>query len=200
MSKKTVFSNVVGGGEDVVKKLKNTSHYKEIDKESIRKGMEWRDAGGYGGQDAGFTMRVGDMLGRGHAGLQNAALEEGRSVLGMAGSHAVRGAAWGAVGGGTIEATQGGSFWDGAKQGAINGAVGWTGYRMGMKAVGAKSMNPFAKQTSKHDKGGLLSALNNTWKTTSGNADVSGQYIAIMNNRQKSALARSIMNGNKKGS
>lgn len=120
--------------------------------------------------------------------LDVAASSEGRSILGMAGNHAMRGAAWGAVTGGAIESAQGGSFWDGAKQGAYNGAIGWTGYRMGMKAVGAKKLNPMAKQ------GGLLGSTGTMWRTTSHNQQVSNQAKAILNQRQADGIARSVMN------
>lgn len=122
--------------------------------------------------------------------LQRAAMEEGRSVLGMAGSHAIRGAAWGAVGGGTIEAAQGGSFWDGAKQGAVNGAVGWTGYRMAMKGTGATSMNPFSKNGVFKQGDGMMRAF-------SKDKEISGQAQAILSNRQVTGIAQGVMNQRK---
>jgi hypothetical protein len=121
---------------------------------------------------------------------QRDAMEEGRTVLGMAGSHAIRGAAWGAVGGGTIEAAQGGSFWDGAKQGAFNGAVGWTGYRMGMRGVGATSLNPMSKS-------GVFKQGSTMARAFSKDKEVSGQAVAILNNRQVTGVAQGVMNQRK---
>lgn len=125
--------------------------------------------------------------------LQSTAMEEGRTVLGMAGSHAIRGAAWGGVIGGTVEAAQGGSFWDGAKQGAFNGAVGWTGYRMGMKAVGSKAnpLNPMAGPKSLWTEG------NKMYRSFSNDAEISGQAMAILNQRQINGVAQSVMNQRK---
>ncbi|MDK2600730.1 hypothetical protein QO179_24860 [Bacillus stercoris] len=127
--------------------------------------------------------------------LQEAARNEGRSsILGMAGSHAIRGAAWGGVIGGATSAAQGGSFWDGAKEGAWNGAMGWTAYRMGMKATGAKGLNPFRAQTNAAP-GGMASAAGVMWRSTGGaDASVSKQATAILSQRQRDGLARSMMN------
>lgn len=124
--------------------------------------------------------------------LQRDAVEEGTTVMGLAGQHAIRGAAWGAVGGGTIESMQGGSFWDGAKQGAVNGAVGWTGYRMAMRGTGATSLNPFAGGNR-----GLMSSASTMGRAFSKDADVSSQAVAIMNNRQLAGVAQGVMNTRK---
>lgn len=125
--------------------------------------------------------------------LQRAAASENRSVLGMAGSHAIRGAAWGGVIGGTVEAAQGGSFWDGAKQGAFNGAVGWTGYRMGMKAVGSKAnpLNPVSGPKSLWTEGSKM------YRSMSPDADISKQAVSILNQRQINGVAQSVMNQRK---
>ena len=146
------------------------------------------------GLGKGYTsgFRIG-LTGRwAHANSQEAAYAAGySSILGLAGSHAIRGAAWGAVSGGTIEALQGGSFWDGAKQGAFNGAAGWTAYRMGMHAVGS-TRNPLNVVGSLKDiyKGGL-----NMWRATGGaDVNVSKQAVQILNQRQRDGLARAIMN------
>lgn len=114
--------------------------------------------------------------------------KEGRTVWGAAGQHAIRGAAWGAVGGGTIEAAQGGSFWDGAKQGAFNGAVGWTGYRMGMRATGATSKNPFAG-----DNRGMLSSGATMFKSLSKDGEVSKQAQAILRPMQANGINKAMM-------
>lgn len=146
--------------------------------------------GSKGGMD-----QFNKVMGAANGNLQRAAMDEGRTVLGMAGNHAIRGAAWGAVGGGTMESMQGGSFWDGAKQGAVNGAVGWTGYRMGMKATGASSMNPFAGNNK-----GLFSSASTMTRAYSKDAEVSGQAVAILNNRQLAGTAQSVMNTRKAAS
>ena len=120
--------------------------------------------------------------------LKQSATDEGRTVLGAAGQHAIRGAAWGAVGGGTIEAAQGGSFWDGAKQGGFNGAVGWTGYRMGMRATGAKSMNPFAGKNE-----GLISSASTMYRAGSADGAVSKQAQAILRPMQVESINKAMM-------
>lgn len=73
---------------------------------------------------------------------------DGWGIAKQAGRHALRGAVAGGAIGGTTEWAQGGSFWAGAKQGAFNGAVGWSGYRMLGHATGATKLNPFSKQGS----------------------------------------------------
>jgi hypothetical protein len=70
---------------------------------------------------------------------------DGWGIAKQAGKHALRGAVGGAALGGTTEWAQGGSFWQGAKQGAFNGAVGWSAYRMAGHATGATGRNPFSK-------------------------------------------------------
>lgn len=168
--------------------------YSAIDNDSLQKAADaLQDVSN--GASVGMSARQrGSAMGHWAMGnLQQAAFKGGHSsVLGMAGSHAIRGAAWGGVIGGTMEAAQGGSFWDGAKQGAFNGAAGWTGYRMGMKATGASSLNPFGK-------GGIGNSATNMWRSTGGaDAQVSKQAVALLSNRQREGLARAVMNGNKK--
>ncbi len=84
--------------------------------------------------------------------------------------HATRGAVVGAAIEGTNEYAQGGSFWTGAKAGAFDGAVGWTGYKMAGAAFGATSRNPFKKS------GPIGSAMNM-------HTSVSKQVKAIARNR-----------------
>jgi len=49
-----------------------------------------------------------------------------------------QGAVWGGVAGGTLSAAQGGDFWEGAKEGAFKGAVGYTGLKTAKIATGAQ--------------------------------------------------------------
>lgn len=145
---------------------------------------------------ASFRDRSNLMGGWVQGNWQQAATKGGHSsVLGMAGSHAIRGAAWGGVAGGTIEAAQGGSFWDGAKQGAFNGAVGWTGARMAMKGAGVGgTMNPV--KAVKETFGGYQNMV----RTTGGkNAEMTKNAASILSQRQRDGLARQFMNANSKG-
>ena len=169
--------------DDVIKKNANAKGGpSKADYTKVKNGSAFKSDGGWD-----QASKTGSAM---WGNLQNAAAHEGRTMLGMAGNHAIRGAAWGAVGGGSVEAMQGGSFWDGAKSGAVKGAVGWTGYRMGMKAVGAKGINPIGKD-------GLFNSGSNLYRSFSKDADVSGQAIAILNNRQIEGVARSVMNQRK---
>lgn len=137
--------------------------------------------------------RLSDVAGWGMGNYQNAALKEGRSALGLASKHAVQGAATGGLAGGTVEASQGGSFWDGAKQGAFNGAVGMTAVR------GAKRMSGADSYMGKTSKGkGVMGGFNSMWKTTSNDSKVSGQAVALLNQTQRDGMTRAVMNANAK--
>lgn len=150
---------------------------------SVKSGAHFRNDGGMEGLAAkGSHVR---------GAWQRDAEMEGKSVLGMAGGHAVRGAAWGAVGGGTIESMQGGDFFDGAKQGAVNGAVGWTGYRMAMRGTGAKSLNPFAKGNAAGEGQGLFSAASNVSRAYSKDPEVARSAQKILSLRQSEAATQS---------
>ena len=48
-----------------------------------------------------------------------------------------QGAVWGGAIGGATSMAQGGDFWEGAKEGAFKGAVGWTGVKTAKLATGA---------------------------------------------------------------
>lgn len=136
-----------------------------------------------------ISKRVHDVISRGWGTYQNAAANEGRTALGLAGKHAVRGAVAGGGIGGTIEAAQGGSFWEGAKQGAFNGAVGLTAIRGVKRATGA---------TGYMGKGGILESGGNLVRSTSNNADVSRQAAALLNQKQRDGMTRALMAQNKK--
>lgn len=113
-----------------------------------------------------------------------------QSAMGMikgVGKHALRGGVAGGVVGGVTESAQGGSFWSGAKSGAWNGAVGWSAYRSLGRATGAASRNPLSSQ-------GPIGSAANMWSATSGNAEVSKQAIALLNQKQRAGLAKRTMN------
>lgn len=134
--------------------------------------------------NSGSTMeRAGKAGNHMRGNMQTAAIEGGHgSILGMAGHHAVRGALGGGVVSGTMEAAQGGSFWDGAADGMMKGAIGYGGYRMGMSGVGATSVNPFSKN-------GIVKSAGN----------MRGSYFgageAALSKRQTTGLAQATMNG-----
>lgn len=130
-------------------------------------------------------------------GWENIKTSTGGNVLGAVGSHAVRGAIGGAAIGGTMEAAQGGDFWAGAKSGAFNGAVGWTGYRMGMRATGANSLNPLKglKSTTKGSQG-IIAGGRNMFNTYSSDAGVSKQARALLNNTTRASMARQLTTRN----
>lgn len=185
------------GANAVNKMIKGKGGYGTPNAEDLKKSTGWQNTK-MSYDDGGMFGRANKMGGMIRGNWEEAALDKGKSVLGMAGSYAIKGAAGGAVVGGTIEAAQGGSFWDGAKQGAFNGAALATGYGMGMKGVGASSLNPLAKQVSKDSKGGLLSSGSTMWRSTKGDAEISGQARAIMNQRQMEGVARSFMHQRKR--
>jgi hypothetical protein len=172
-------------------------HYADVDDVSKGMGKAFVDKGGIGGatkefkDQYGLGQKMSDVGSWGWGNLQEAAHKEGRSVLGMVGRHAVQGGAIGGVAGGTIEAAQGGSFWDGAKQGAFNGAVGAAGVRSLKRATGADSYM-FGKKNI-FNSGGAM------WRAHSTDAQVSKQAVSILTNNQTSGLARSFMNQSKKG-
>jgi len=157
--------------------------------------VKWQQRGG-NKADVSFNTRANQFLGTAKGNLESAAMEQGRGVMGMAGVYAAQGAGVGAVAGGAVEYAQGGSFWDGAKQGALNGAVGVGGYRLAARATGASS-SPFkalSAQKSADKQVGVMGSASAMWKSTSGNRDVSGQAMAILNNRQMEGMARNVMN------
>lgn len=144
-------------------------------------------------KDGGLMGRAEKLGGHFLGNAQASVAAEGKTMLGAMGGHAVRGAAFGGIAGGSVEAAQGGSFWDGAKQGAFNGAAGWTGYRMALRGAGsgrtgASALNVFGGAKDIYKGGGNMA------RATSGNAEVSGQARAIMNNRQMDGMNRQFMN------
>jgi hypothetical protein len=115
---------------------------------------------------------------------------EDQSAWGMmkgVGGHALRGGVAGGLIGGTVESAQGGSFWSGAKEGAWNGAVGWSAYRSLGRATGAASRNPLSTQ-------GPVASAGRMWSSTGQNSKVSKQAVALLNQKQRAGLARQTMN------
>lgn len=135
------------------------------------------------------SSRIADLMNRGLATYHNAAAEEGRSALSLLGKHAVQGAAAGGGIGGTIEAAQGGSFWDGAKQGAFNGALGFTAIRTVKRAAGASSYI---------GNDGIRQVGGNMIRSTSADQEISRQASSLLNQRQRDGMTRAIMNQSKK--
>lgn len=181
MAKGSAFKNVVGKASGYAKPA-------SVDAADAAKWLQGGNAA-----DIGLSGRAMQMGQWGRANLQNAAQAEGRSVLGMSARHAVQGAAWGAVAGGAIEATQGGSFWDGAKQGAFNGAAISAGARGLKRAVGGEkgAMNYVRGQQS------VGASATNMWRATAGDPQISGQARAILNQRQMEGVTRMVMNQRK---
>lgn len=62
----------------------------------------------------------------------------GAGGWGEVGKTAIRGAAVGGLAGGSIEAMQGGDFWDGAKTGAFMGGTGMAGMKIAKQSTGAR--------------------------------------------------------------
>ncbi|BCO16172.1 hypothetical protein_gp119 [Bacillus phage vB_BceM_WH1] len=114
--------------------------------------------------------------------------KEGRTFWGALGRDALHGAATGGVVGGTSSALQGGDFWDGAKSGAFNGAAGWGAYRMGMRSVGATSINPLGKN-------GIYKEAKKMQQALSGDKAVSKQVLSLLNNQQQAGIARTMLQG-----
>ena len=193
---KTWFEDIAKGADDVVKGTakkapkKPIGHTTPTDADRL-KAKEWLDKGNP--ENTGVLSRVNQSLGFGLGNYQQAAIAEGRTALGMAGRHAIQGGAWGAVLGGSIEAAQGGSFWDGAKQGAFNGAVGVTAIRGAKRAVGGREgLGGYFK-----GEDSMAGAAANMWRATSGDAEISGQARAILKQRSMDGVARSVMNSRK---
>lgn len=128
-----------------------------------------------GGKGLGQRLSMmGSMMG---AGIRDTAASQGRSVLGLAGSHAVRGAVWGGIGNGAINAAQGGSFWEGAKEGAFKGAAGWTGLRMAQHGMGRRN---------------VIAGGANMWGATGTNIKVAPAARAMLGNAQRADLAKNL--------
>lgn len=139
----------------------------------------------------GLGERAKAMGGTMMGNLEASVAADGKSILGAAGSHALRGAVFGGAAGGTMEAAQGGDFWAGAKSGAFNGAMGWSAYRMGMRATGANSLNPFKGMKGGKNQG-IMASGRNMFNTYSPDANMSGQARAMLNNATRATMARQV--------
>ena len=99
---------------------------------------------------SGVTMRsnIGDHIKSNYGGKTSSYLAR----------TAGQGAVWGGAIGGTVSAAQGGDFWEGAKEGAFKGAVGYTGYKslkVGTKSQSASEILDNGKMIWQyHGKGG----------------------------------------------
>lgn len=161
---------------------------------NLNRGATSARAGGYsnlgtGGSLKSRAMQTGAWM-RGN--LANSLRDDNVSLLRAAGGHAARGGVFGGLAGGISSSAQGGSFWDGAKEGAFNGAVGWTGYRMGMRATAATSRNPFSQQ------GPVRSAVN-MFNATSQNPNISRPAQKLLQHRQMEGLSRAVTKSQGKG-
>lgn len=181
--------------EEVTKQVAKTANrYEKLSEGAVKAATQNLEKSAAGlNSNAKFGSRLSDTGSWGLGNYREAANAEGRTALGMMGRHAVQGAAWGAVAGGTLEAAQGGSFWDGAKQGAFNGAALSVGVRGLKNMSGAKSY--FSGEQN------IAKSASRMWNSTGGSdAAISKQAVALLNQRQRDGLARSIMGANKKGS
>ena len=105
-----------------------------------------------------------------------------------------QGAVWGGVVGGSVSAAQGGDFWQGAKEGAFKGAVGFSvakTARIGSGARGYMDTLPAVKDAVQmhSSKAGVAKAAAGRM-----NNRVSKQATSIMQNRQGVAQAQQFMN------
>lgn len=142
--------------------------------------------------DSGVMSRIGAMGKWGASNLKSSFGEGatwGTVAKGM-GGHMLRGGVVGGLAGGTIEAAQGGSFWTGAKEGAWNGAIGWGAWRAAGRMTGATTRNPLGA----FGKGGVANSAGTMWRATSGNAEVSKQATALLNQAQRNGVTRAYMN------
>ena len=113
------------------------------------------------------------------------------TVLGTMGKQALTGAAWGGAIGGTTNALQGGSFWDGATDGAFKGAVGYTGYKTAMAGTKATTRNPFGK-------GGIMQNGERMYNgaNVSANGPVVAKSAQTMLRHQQSLKTNRVTGGN----
>lgn len=152
---------------------------------------KWNDQG----QEAGFKGQVsrGFALNKGNMKASLEAEGHGGNLKGFAkatGVNALQGAVGGAVIGGTASAAQGGNFWDGAKEGAFNGAVGWAGAHTYRRSIGAETM--FKGPNS------VVNTAKNNYKFAQQlkkDGNVSKQAAALLSNRQMAGLSYAVTKG-----
>lgn len=142
-------------------------------------------AGRIRASDKAATSRLDTMRNTMEMSLE----KEGRSFWGAMGRDALQGGAVGGMTGGISSSMQGGDFWEGFKGGAFNGAVGWGGYRAGMRSVGATNkFNPFGK-------GGIVTEGRNMSKALSSDKGVSKQVVSLLNAQQQAGIAKTMLQG-----
>lgn len=90
-------------------------------------------------------------------GLQSMGDVTGGQIAGAIASDVGKGAVGGGAIGGTMEAAQGGSFWEGAKSGAMNGAMAWGGYKSARRATNDSMVVPGAMKMQREAPGGGVS-------------------------------------------
>lgn len=141
----------------------------------------------------GSMKEMGSVLGKwGKSNYSLSASLEGRTAMGAAINDAVKGAIGGAVIGGAVEAGQGGSFWSGAKEGAFNGAVGWSAAKGMQRATGADSML-FGKNNIYNSAKGMIAGA-------SGDAaNVAKSAQTLLSQRQFQGLSNAVVKGTKSG-
>jgi hypothetical protein len=113
---------------------------------NVRMGNGYASPGASAGSPAQGAVSAKGVLADWKGRINNEYGDNGWDIAKGIGKHAARGAVLGGAVGGTMEWSQGGSFWAGAKSGMFDGAVLNSGYRTLKTATGATSRNPLAKQ------------------------------------------------------
>lgn len=154
--------------------------------------------GGVATDETGFTSRLSGQGKWAMGNIRSSLRSDRKTFFQAAAGDALRGSITGGVTGGLYAEAQGGSFWAGAKEGAFNGAVGWSGYKMGMRATGATSRNPFAglgkkSQNDPNAKRGVLSSAGNMVNLSSSSPEISRQAAALINQKQWSGLSNAVV-------
>lgn len=141
--------------------------------------------------EGGWGSRA-SMIGKGAVGTTQASLaKEGYdpTIMGFAkatGKSMIKGAVVGGAVGGTVNAVQGGDFWDGAKSGAWNGAMIWGGAQTIRRGVGADT---------------VFRGQNNVWNSAKnmGGAfakdGVSSSARTLINARQMAGMSAAVTKG-----
>lgn len=114
------------------------------------------------------------------------------SIAYKAGMSALKGGVIGGLAGGVSSAVQGGSFWEGAKDGAWDGAIGWGMYSTAARSLGASRATPFGR---KRDSQGIFKAAQNMFDYSSG--DVSKQAKVLLSQKQRAGMTNRIMNAHR---
>lgn len=105
-------------------------------------------------------------------GMKSMGNVTGGNIAGAIASDMGRGAVGGAAIGGTMEAANGGSFWEGAQSGAMNGAMAWGGYKSARRATNDKAIVPGAMQMQRNATGQSMSKSVRTLMQTGKDSNV----------------------------